>query len=88
MCLDKVSMDDKEKKVQRALGTLTYYVVSLKIRSRADKPITSARFIMAGNASDAGEEAIRRCMQENSTVRQDQISVVNIHKFDIDEWRK
>lgn len=82
-------MDDKEKEVQRALGTLTYYyIITLKIRSRADKPITSTRFLSAGSARDAEAEAICECMRENSTVRRDQITVVNVHKFDIDEWRK
>lgn len=78
-------MDDKEKEVQRALGTLTHYIVTLKIRSRADKPITSTRLLMAGSANDAGEEAICGCMQENSIVRRDQISIISVHKFDLDK---
>lgn len=79
-------MENREKEVQRALGTLTYYVVSLKIRSRADKPKTSTRLLITGSESDASEEAICKYMQEDSTVRRDQISVMSVHKLDLDKW--
>lgn len=81
-------MDDKEKEVQRALGTLTYYIVSLEIRKRAIMPYISTRFLAAGSESDAIEEAICKYMQLNSTVRRDQISVVRVAKANFGKWRK
>ena len=68
-------MNKKEKAVQKALGTLSWWMVILKIRRRAERRHTFVKAIESGSEDDATKEVIQLCMKDNPTYRRDQISV-------------
>ena len=75
-------MDKKEKAVQNALGTLSWWMVTLKIRRRAEKRHTFTRVIKSASKNDATEEVIQLCMENSPSYRRDQIAVercIEIH---------
>ena len=71
-------MDEKEKEIQRALGTLTWYLVTLKITKRA---FPRMFIVNSDNKNGAFEEAILRYMKKtHGTIRRDQIILLSCTK--------